>query len=204
MGGGSDERECDSDEDDTESDGGVEQSLEARAGREGTSVGCWGAVDELGVRDGGYDEERTGRPGERCGGRDAVCLAVDGTDREREHESEADAHPERYGVDRFAATVAELEGKTHGSGFVVRAQRAKCRTARIVGMADEPKGLSEGVEESSGDPRVVLAMNAVLSLLFGWTVVWGLDRLGVMTASRSSIAAATLVVFFVTYLLVLR
>ena len=71
-------------------------------------------------------------------------------------------------------------------------------------MADEPKGLAEGLEESSGDPRVVLAMNAVLSLLFGWTVVWGLDRLEVLTASRGTIAAATLVVFVTTYLLVVR
>jgi len=71
-------------------------------------------------------------------------------------------------------------------------------------MTDEPKGVSAGLEASSGDPRVLLAMNAALSLWFGWTVVWGLDRLEVMTASGETIAAAAGIIFTVTYLLVLR
>ena len=62
--GESHEWKCDPNEDGTESHRGVEQPLETRAWRERTGVKRRGAMDELGVRDEGHDEERTGRPGE--------------------------------------------------------------------------------------------------------------------------------------------
>lgn len=71
-------------------------------------------------------------------------------------------------------------------------------------MSDEPKGIREGVESSDGDPRVVLLLGAVLSLGFAWTVVWGLDLLGALTFSLGSFAAAALVLFALTYVVVLR
>jgi hypothetical protein len=71
-------------------------------------------------------------------------------------------------------------------------------------MAEEGKGLSDGVDESSGDPRVLLAMNAVLSLLFGWTVIWGLDLLGLLEHTWGAVAGVWLGLFALTYLVVLR
>jgi hypothetical protein len=71
-------------------------------------------------------------------------------------------------------------------------------------MSEEGKGLSEGVEESRGDPRVVLAMNAVLSLWLGWTVVWGLDLLGVMEYGLTTVAGVSLAIFALTYVVVLQ
>lgn len=71
-------------------------------------------------------------------------------------------------------------------------------------MAEEEKGLSDGLDESSGDPRIVIAMNAVLSLLFAWTVVWGLDRFGVLELTWGTVAGGWLGLFVLTYLVVLR
>ncbi|RAW45365.1 hypothetical protein DQW50_09480 [Halorubrum sp. 48-1-W] len=71
-------------------------------------------------------------------------------------------------------------------------------------MGEERKGLSDGLDESGGDPRVVLAMNALLSLWLGWTVVWGLDLLGVMEYGLTTVAGVALAIFALTYVVVLR
>jgi len=71
-------------------------------------------------------------------------------------------------------------------------------------MSEEPKGIREGVEESKGDPRLILMLNAVLSAWFAWTVVWGLDRLGVTALTAVNVGALALVIFGVTYVAVLR
>ncbi|WP_144798439.1 hypothetical protein [Halorubrum depositum] len=71
-------------------------------------------------------------------------------------------------------------------------------------MSEEPRGIREGVEDSKGDPRLILLMNAVLSAWFGWTVVWGLDRLGMAALNAPNVAALALVIFGVTYVAVLR
>ncbi|GAA0518809.1 hypothetical protein SAMN04488066_1221 [Halorubrum aquaticum] len=71
-------------------------------------------------------------------------------------------------------------------------------------MSEERKGLSDGLEESSGDPRVVLALNAVLSLWLGWTVVWGLDLLEVMEYGLTTVAGVALAIFALTYVVVLQ
>ncbi|WP_281195961.1 hypothetical protein [Halorubrum sp. F4] len=71
-------------------------------------------------------------------------------------------------------------------------------------MSEERKGLSDGVDESRGDPRVVLAMNAVLSLWLGWTIVWGLDLLEVMEYGPTTVAGVALAIFALTYVVVLR
>jgi len=71
-------------------------------------------------------------------------------------------------------------------------------------MSEEPKGIREGVEDSEGDPRLVLLLNAVLSAWFAWTVVWGLDRLGAAALNAANVGALALIVFGVTYVAVLR
>jgi hypothetical protein len=71
-------------------------------------------------------------------------------------------------------------------------------------MSEEQKGLSDGVEESRGDPRVLLAMNAVLSLWLGWTVVWGLDLLEVLEYGLGTVAGVSLAIFALTYVVVLQ
>ncbi|SMO32011.1 hypothetical protein [Halorubrum cibi] len=71
-------------------------------------------------------------------------------------------------------------------------------------MSEEQKGLSDGVEESRGDPRVLLAMNAVLSLWLGWTIVWGLDLLEVLEYGLGTVAGVSLGLFALTYVVVLQ
>ncbi|KDS90492.1 hypothetical protein FK85_13665 [Halorubrum saccharovorum] len=71
-------------------------------------------------------------------------------------------------------------------------------------MSEESKGIREGVEESKGDPRLVLLLNAVLSAWFAWVVVWGLDRLGVTALNAANVGTLALIIFGVTYLAVLR
>lgn len=71
-------------------------------------------------------------------------------------------------------------------------------------MSEEPKGIRDGVESSKGDPRLVLLLNAILSTWFAWTVVWGLDLLDVVTFSAQNVAALALIIFALTYVVVLR
>ncbi|AGB30973.1 hypothetical protein C488_02610 [Natrinema pellirubrum DSM 15624] len=62
------------------------------------------------------------------------------------------------------------------------------------------EGFEAGVSSSQGDPRVLLVMNAVLSTLFGWTVVWGLSFLDVLEFSPINVATAAILLFALTYL----
>lgn len=68
-------------------------------------------------------------------------------------------------------------------------------------MADDPEGFDDAVADAEGDPRVVLALNLLLSSAFAWLVVWGLSMLGV--AAYTAVNAATLaaVLVGVTYLI---
>jgi len=71
-------------------------------------------------------------------------------------------------------------------------------------MSEEPKGIREGIEESEGDPRLILLLNAVLSGGFAWTVLWGLDRAGMATLTAPNVGLLALVIFVATYLVVMR
>lgn len=53
---------------------------------------------------------------------------------------------------------------------------------------------------SRGDPRVLFAMNLVLSSVFASVVVWGLDLLGMMALTFVNVASLALVLMAVTYL----
>lgn len=66
-------------------------------------------------------------------------------------------------------------------------------------MAED--GLDAGVSESQGDPRVLLAMNIVLSTAFAATVVWGLSILGLAELTFVNVATGAIVLFSLTYLI---
>ncbi|WP_255168589.1 hypothetical protein [Natrononativus amylolyticus] len=63
------------------------------------------------------------------------------------------------------------------------------------------KGFRDGLESSQGDPRVLFVLNAALSALFGWLIVWGLDVLGVVDYGATTVAAAAIVLFALTYVM---
>lgn len=63
----------------------------------------------------------------------------------------------------------------------------------------EVEGFSAGVSDSQGDPRVLFAMNAILSILFGWTIVWGLSFVGFIEFGAINVATAAILLFTVTY-----
>ena len=70
--------------------------------------------------------------------------------------------------------------------------------------SEETKGIREGGEESTGDPRLVLLLNAVLSGWLAWTAVWGLDLLGVVDYGLGTVAGLAVAIFALTYVVVLR
>lgn len=53
---------------------------------------------------------------------------------------------------------------------------------------------------SKGDPRVLVAMNVVLSTLFATVVVWGLSVVGAFAFSLRNVAIAALALVVVTWL----
>ncbi|GAA0295849.1 hypothetical protein [Halarchaeum salinum] len=55
-----------------------------------------------------------------------------------------------------------------------------------------------------GDPRVVYPIAVVLSVIYATIVVYGASLLDYLTFSFGAVAAATVVVFAVTYLAILR
>jgi hypothetical protein len=57
---------------------------------------------------------------------------------------------------------------------------------------------------SQGDPRVLLVMNLVLSLLFSYLVIWGLDFIGAVEFSLVNLALATGVLMVATHYTVMR
>ena len=57
---------------------------------------------------------------------------------------------------------------------------------------------------SDGDIRVLMAMNLVLSGLFGTAIVWGLDFIGVTEFTVVNVVIAVAVLAAVTYVAVLR
>ncbi len=63
----------------------------------------------------------------------------------------------------------------------------------------ERQGFGEGIESSQGDPRVLLVMNAVLSILFAWMVIWGLSFLDIVQFGIVNVATAAILLFTMTY-----
>lgn len=70
-------------------------------------------------------------------------------------------------------------------------------------MSDQDQnGFEEGISSSSGDPRVLLVLNALLSALFGTTIVWGLSLLEMAELSLVNALTATIIIFAFTYLVI--
>ncbi|CAI49003.1 uncharacterized protein NP_1824A [Natronomonas pharaonis DSM 2160] len=62
--------------------------------------------------------------------------------------------------------------------------------------------LKEGLSESAGDPRVHLVMNLLLSAMFVYTLLWGLDFLGTLEFTRLRFAFGTVVMMGLTRTLI--
>ncbi|MFU8867240.1 hypothetical protein [Natronococcus sp.] len=68
-------------------------------------------------------------------------------------------------------------------------------------MADpdaDRDGFREGLESSRGDPRALLVLNAVLSLLFGWMIVAGAAVVGLVEVSVTTVVAVAAGLFVLT------
>lgn len=66
------------------------------------------------------------------------------------------------------------------------------------------EGFGEGASGSSGDPRVLFALNAILSTLFALVVTWGLSFVGAFAFTLGNVATLAAILFAVTYLFVGR
>lgn len=55
-----------------------------------------------------------------------------------------------------------------------------------------------------GDIRVLLVLSLILSGVFGTTIVWGLDFIGMTAFTLKNIAIAVGILYVVTYVAVLR
>lgn len=70
-------------------------------------------------------------------------------------------------------------------------------------MSDNDQNrFEEGISSSSGDPRVLLLLNVLLSALFGTTIVWGLSLLEMAELSLVNALTATILIFAFTYLVI--
>ena len=71
-------------------------------------------------------------------------------------------------------------------------------------MADpdtDREGLQEGLESSRGDPRVLVVLNAILSLLFAVMIVWGGSLIGALEYGLTTVAAVAAVLFVLTHVM---
>ncbi|WP_058367589.1 hypothetical protein [Haloparvum sedimenti] len=69
---------------------------------------------------------------------------------------------------------------------------------------EDPAGFEDAVASSSGSPLVLLGLNAVLSATFAWIAVWGMGLLGLVAYTPVNVATAAIVLFALTYVLVLQ
>jgi hypothetical protein len=56
---------------------------------------------------------------------------------------------------------------------------------------------------SDGDPRVLFAMNIILSAVFGTGIIWGLSFIEIATFSLINVVTLTLIIAAVTYAIVM-
>ncbi|WP_137288968.1 hypothetical protein [Natronorubrum halophilum] len=71
----------------------------------------------------------------------------------------------------------------------------------MAGPDRERDGIREGLESSRGDPRVLVALNVVLSTMFAVMLVWGLFLVGALEFSVVTVAVVAVVLFVLTYVL---
>lgn len=66
------------------------------------------------------------------------------------------------------------------------------------------EGFEAATERSAGNPWVVHGLNLVLSVLFGVTIIWGLDFVGSVSFTPVNVATATVLIFTAAYLMSVR
>jgi hypothetical protein len=68
----------------------------------------------------------------------------------------------------------------------------------------DPDGFEEGASGTRGDPRVLVAMNVVLSTAFAATVVWGLSLLGAAEFTFINVATGAVLLIALSYVVTLQ
>lgn len=68
----------------------------------------------------------------------------------------------------------------------------------------ERDGFEAGAEQSSGDPRVLIVMNVLLSTVFAATVVWGLSVIGAAAFTPINVATGAILLFALTYAITMQ
>jgi len=69
---------------------------------------------------------------------------------------------------------------------------------------DDADGFEAGASGTQGDPRVLIAMNVVLSTVFAATVVWGLSYLGAAEFTLVNVATGAVLLVAVSYVVSTR
>ena len=69
---------------------------------------------------------------------------------------------------------------------------------------DDADGFEAGASGTRGDPRVLIAMNVVLSTVFAATVVWGLSYLGAAEFTLVNVATGAVLLVAVSYVVSTR
>ena len=64
---------------------------------------------------------------------------------------------------------------------------------------DDADGFDAGASGTQGDPRVLVAMNVVLSTAFAVTVVWGLSYVGSVEFTLVNVATGAILLAAVSY-----
>ncbi|ELY93415.1 hypothetical protein C483_05598 [Natrialba hulunbeirensis JCM 10989] len=62
-------------------------------------------------------------------------------------------------------------------------------------------GFREGLESSAGDPRLLIVLNAILSALFAWWLVWGAALVGALEYSLATVAVVAVGLFLLTHVM---
>ena len=65
-------------------------------------------------------------------------------------------------------------------------------------------GFEEGASGTRGDPRVLVAMNVILSTAFAATVVWGLSLLGAAEFTLINVATGAVLLIALSYVVTLQ
>ncbi|QFU81447.1 hypothetical protein [Natronorubrum aibiense] len=71
-------------------------------------------------------------------------------------------------------------------------------------MADpdaDRDGFREGLESSSGDPRVLAVLNAILSVVFAVMIVQGASLIGAIEYRTTTVAGVAVALFVLTYVM---
>ena len=69
---------------------------------------------------------------------------------------------------------------------------------------DDADGFDAGASGTQGDPRVLVAMNVVLSTAFAATVVWGLSLLGAAEFTLINVATGAVLLVALSYVVTLQ